>query len=212
MNSVRNGAFSIRMSKTLKQGIVRLHGQEDVKQKGKRENKDMKNIKNIKKLTALLLSCIVLCTACGKSGNGTDAAESSGSVVEGELTDIMAQIYAGVNLDAETKTAMQEYVSDTLTAENEQAILGTADISYKEGIYSVPMISSIAYQCVLLRVDPEEADTVKEQLKANADVNKWVCVSAETVLVENVGDLVLFIMSDQESAYAVSASFQALGE
>ena len=74
------------------------------------------------------------------------------------------------------------------------------------------MMSSIAYQCVLLRVAPEDVEEVKTVLKENADVNKWVCVSAETVLVENVGDVVLFIMSDQEAAYAVSASFQALSQ
>ena len=35
-----------------------------------------------------------------------------------------------------------------------------------EGVYSVPMISSIAYQCVLLRVNPEDVDKVKEMLKS----------------------------------------------
>ena len=55
-------------------------------------------------------------------------------------------------------------------------------------------------------------DKVKEMLKENADVNKWVCVSAETVLVENVGDVVLFIMSSQDAAYAISSSFQALAK
>ncbi len=107
---------------------------------------------------------------------------------------------------------MQEYVCDALTAENEQALLGVDGVPYTEGVYSVPMISSIAYQCVLLRVNPEDVDKVKEMLKENADVNKWVCVSAETVLVENVGDVVLFIMSSQDAAYAVSSSFQALAK
>lgn len=157
---------------------------------------------------ALIISCIALCTACGQSGAG----KNGGTVIEGDLQDIMAEIYAGADLDAETKEAMQRYVSDVLTADNEQSFLGTADVPYTEGIFSVPMMSSIAYQCVLLRVDPDDIETVKEQLLSNADVNKWVCVSAETVLVENVGDLVLFIMSEKETAYAVSAAFQALGK
>lgn len=167
----------------------------------------MKNRKTTYVILLLCMLCIVFCIACGKSETG-DAMQ--GGSIEGDLTDIMSQIYAGVNLDAEAKEAMQGYVSDTITADNEQAILGTSDIAYTEGVYSVPMMSSIAYQCVLLRVEPEDVETVKEQLKANADVNKWVCVSAETVLIENVGDTVLFIMSDKDTAYAVSASFQAL--
>ena len=154
-------------------------------------------------LVGLLLLCV---TACGKSNS---AAAIS---IEGELSDIMADIYENADLDAETKEAMSGYVLDTLTADNEEALLGAADIPYMEGVFSVPMISSIAYQCVLLRVDPEDVETVKEVLLANADLNKWVCVSAETVLVENVGDLVLFIMSSEDVAYAVSESFQALGD
>lgn len=170
----------------------------------------MKKNQKMKAVILLLcMMCAVFCTACGNAKTNDNA---QGAAIEGELTDIMAQIYAEADLDSETKAAVQEYVSDTLTAENEQAILGTDGVKYTEGIYSVPMISSIAYQCVLLRVAPEDVESVKEQLKANADVNKWVCVSAETVLVESVGDLVLFIMSDQNTAYALSASFQALGK
>lgn len=160
-------------------------------------------------ITVVLVLCSVFMTACGKNG---DANGGDGKTIEGDLQEVMAQIYEGVDLDAETKQAMQEFVSDTLTAENEQALLGVEGVPYTEGVYSVPMISSIAYQCVLLRVNPEDVDKVKEMLKENADVNKWVCVSAETVLVENVGDVVLFIMSGQDEAYAVSASFQALAQ
>ena len=163
-----------------------------------------------KRITAYIITIVTavcmafMVTACGKSETENNA---GGKTIEGDLQEIMAQIYAGVDLDAETKEAMQGFVTD-----NEQALLGVEGVSYTEGVYSVPMISSIAYQCVLLRVAPEDVENVKTMLKENADVNKWVCVSAETVLVENVGDVVLFIMSDQEAAYAVSASFQALAQ
>lgn len=160
-------------------------------------------------ITYVFAVCTVLLAGCGKDGT---AGGGSGKTIEGDLQDVMAQIYQGVDLDAETKQAMQEFVCDTLTAENEQALLGAEGVPYTEGVYSVPMISSIAYQCVLLRVNPEDVDEVKEMLKENADVNKWVCVSAETVLVENVGDVVLFVMGGQDEAYAVSASFQTLAK
>ena len=80
--------------------------------------------------------CTVLMAGCGQN----DAAGNDGKKIEGDLKDVMAQIYEGVDLDAETKQAMQEYVCDTLTAENEQALLGVDGISYTEGVYSVPMI------------------------------------------------------------------------
>lgn len=161
------------------------------------------------RVIAIVLCMAFLMTACGKSEKGDTA---DGKKIEGDLQEVMAQIYEGVDLDAETKEAMQGYMTDVLTSDNDQALLGVGGVPYEEGVYSVPMMSSIAYQCVLLRVAPEDVEDVKKLLKENADVNKWVCVSAETVLVENVGDVVLFIMSDQEAAYAVSASFQALAQ
>lgn len=180
---------------------------------------------SFRKTIALLMLIPIMLTsfACGNAadaGNGAGSAADAGSgtdaaaaAVEGDLQDIIAEIYAGLEgVDSETKEAIEGYVSDILTEENEQALLGTADIDYIEGAYSVPMMSSIAYQCVLLRVNPDDVENIKQQLKDNADLNKWVCVSAETLLVENVGDLVLFIMSEKDVAYAVSASFQALAK
>lgn len=153
----------------------------------------------------MIMTLCICCMACGNKNGGNSSAS-----IEGELTDIMAEIYAGANVDAETKEAMQGYVSQEINADNEEYILGATGLPYTEGICSMPAMSSIAYQCVLLRVNPEDVESVKATLLENADVNKWVCVTAETVLVENVGDLVLFIMSSEDVAYAVSSSFQAL--
>lgn len=161
-----------------------------------------------KKAAACLLAGMLIfgITACGNGGSGKTVS------IEGELTDIMSDIYANADLDSETKEAMEGYIMDTLTADNETAILGVSNVPYIEGVYSMPMISAIAYQCVLLRVEPENVDQVKDLLLTNADPNKWVCVSAETVLVDNLGDLVLFIMGGEDVTNAVSESFQTLSE
>ncbi|MDD6812422.1 MAG: hypothetical protein PUD93_11235 [Lachnospiraceae bacterium] len=172
----------------------------------KKQISRIKQINRIKQAASvfLILALSFSLISCGKKEDGKSV------TIEGELTDLMAEIYAGIDIDAETKEAMQGYISEEINAENEEYILGTTGIPYKEGICSVPMISSIAYQCVLLRVEPENVDTVKKTLQETADVNKWVCVSAETVLVESRGDLVLFAMCREDVAYALSSAFQSL--
>lgn len=169
----------------------------------------MKGFRKIKKAVSILM-IMTICGCCMACGSKDTENGSSSASIEGELTDIMTEIYAGVNVDAETKEAMQGYVSQEINADNEEYILGVTGVPYTEGICSMPAMSSIAYQCVLLRVNLEDVESVKATLQENADVNKWVCVTAETVLVENVGDLVLFIMSSEDVAYAVSSSFQSL--
>ncbi|MBD5506769.1 MAG: hypothetical protein HDR05_01570 [Lachnospiraceae bacterium] len=97
-----------------------------------------------------------------------------------------------------------------LTDDLESYILGTDEITYTEGVVSMPKMSSVAYQCVLLRVDEADVETAKEALKNSADPDKWVCVSAESTLIESRGDVIFFIMSSKDVAYAMNSAFQNL--
>ena len=89
-----------------------------------------------------------------------------------------------------------------------RSILGTDEIDYTEATASIPMISPNAFQFVLLRVEEENVDTVKQQLKDNADLNKWICVSAETMLIESRGNVIFFAMGDNDTVYALNSAFQ----
>ena len=72
-----------------------------------------------KRITAYIITIVTavcmafMVTACGKSETENNA---GGKTIEGDLQEVMAQIYAGVDLDAETKEAMQGFVTDTLTS------------------------------------------------------------------------------------------------
>lgn len=171
--------------------------------KGRKVKTKMKRAFSILMTAITLMLCMSVSTACGKTQESAN--------IEGELEDILAQIYEGAELDAETKEAMAErYMSDVLTDDNAAMFLGTSEVSYVEGIVSVPLMNVIPYQCVLIRVNPEDVDSIKALLLENADLNKWVCVSADTAEVESIGDLVLFVMGEQNVADAVVAAFKAL--
>lgn len=145
----------------------------------------------------------VCCMACGK-----ESAASKGP--EGSLQDIMTALYANADLGADFREGLEYFQMMELTDDLESYILGTDEITYTEGVVSMPAMSSVAYQCVLLRVDEADVDTTKEALKNSADPNKWVCVTAETVLIESRGDVIFFIMSSKDVAYAMNSAFQNL--
>lgn len=151
----------------------------------------------------VLLLAVLGCSACG-------AKESSSDNLEGNLSEIMASLYENAELDQGFRDSLDGYETYELTDELEVSILGTDEITYKEGVVSMPMMSSIAYQCVLLRVEEDDVETVKQALKSNANPDKWVCVSAETTLIESRGDVVFFIMCDKDTAYAMNSAFQNL--
>lgn len=168
----------------------------------------MKSAKTIQTLNrravlVLLVMTVFLCTACG-AGKGKESSDK----LEGSLSDIMAALYDNAELSEDFREGMGNLETLELSEDLEVTFLGTDEIDYTEGIISVPMMSSIAYQCVLLRVAEDDVETVKQQIKENTDLNKWVCVSAETMLIESRGDVVFFVMGDNDTAYALNAAFQ----
>lgn len=144
---------------------------------------------------------VLVCTACGSK-------EEKNDNLEGSLTDIMAGLYEKADLSEDFRAGMDSFETYELTSDLDISILGTDAIAYTEGVASIPMISPNAYQCVLLRVEEDQVDTVKQQLKDNADLNKWVCVSAETMLIESRGNVIFFIMGDNNTVYAMNSAFQ----
>ena len=153
------------------------------------------------KALSILISSVILCTACGSG-------EQTSDNLEGSPSDIMAGIYENADLSEDFREGLNNFETLELTDDLEMSVLGTDEISYIEGVVSMPMMSSIAYQCVLLRVEPDDVEAVKQLIKDNADLNKWVCVSAETMLVESRGDVIFFVMADNDTAYALNSAFQ----
>ena len=153
------------------------------------------------KTVGIVISFIVLCTACGSGEHTSDNPE-------GSLSDIMAGIYVNADLTEDFREGLNNFETLDLTDDLEVPVLGTDEISYIEGVVSMPMMSSIAYQCVLLRVEADDVETAKQLIKDNADLNKWVCISAETMLVESRGDVIFFVMADNDTAYALNNAFQ----
>lgn len=158
--------------------------------------------------TVLLTGTLILLTGlfCSACGGGKADSEK----LEGSLQDIMASLYANADLVQDFRDNLDNYETIELTDDLEVSILGTDQITYTEGVVSMPMMSSMAYQCVLLRVDEADVESAKQALKDNANLNKWVCVSAETMLIESRGDVIFFIMSDKDTAAAMSSAFQKL--
>lgn len=149
----------------------------------------------------------------GLTGCGSKTEGSSASNLEGSCTDILEKVYANADLDQDLREAMEYYQNAAVDPGSQEYILGTSEIDFTDSVNSAPMISSVAYQCVLLRVgENQDVEAAKKLLTDHADPGKWICVEAESVVVENVGDVILFIMADQSTTDAVKSAFLALGE
>lgn len=130
-----------------------------------------------------------------------DDIDLSNVTVDSSLSDIIKKIYDGVNL-AET------YESE-ITADNVMFFLGLEDESmYTEALASEAFINVIPHSVCLVRVaEGQDVEEVKTIIEENANPNKWVCVMADTVIVDNIDNLVILIMDNNETAEQIHENF-----
>lgn len=154
-----------------------------------------------------LMMAMTVFAGCGKE-------EQKSANLDGSCEEILNRVYEKAELDAELRDTMQSYYETVSIDETtEEYILGTSEVNYTDAVCSAPMITSVAYQCVVLRLEADEdVEAAKKLLVDNANPRKWVCVEAESVIVENVGDVILYVMADSKTANAIKTAFLALGE
>ncbi len=163
-----------------------------------------------KRIVAVILAAVMSVMAAGCGGDGQQSAK-----LEGSCEEILNRVYETAELDADLRDAMEQgyYETSTIDEGSEEYLLGTTAVEYTDSACSLPFINAVAYQCIVLRLaDGEDVEAAKQELLENADPIKWVCVEAESVVVENVGDVVLYVMADAPTADAIKTAFLSLGE
>ena len=157
----------------------------------------------MKRFAALALALLLLLFAAACSSD-TDETENPGADMT--VDEIMAQLIEGVNSEISV-------VSIPLDEENFKAYTFIDYIEGAEGVASEAMISSVAHSVVLVRLPADaDAQAVAEDIEANANPNKWLCVTAEKTEVVSHGNLVLLVMSFEDDATTVVDNFNAFCE
>ena len=148
-------------------------------------------MKQIKKILLLLLVCTSLISLTG-------CAEKN---VEGTLEEIIEKIYEGIPPDEMPNVENIDVLE--MAPDNITYYIGTTDIEYEEILASEPMMSSIAYSVVLVRMkDGADIEDAKTKIKESVDPRKWWCVEVpeDDVIVKSKGDLIILIMVENETA------------
>lgn len=165
----------------------------------------------MKKILCLLLVLVAVLSFVGCQSAETGQGDNA---LEGSLEEILAAIYE----TAEVDEAFKEYIKEGLqlteiTAENSSYHLG-AEVEFAEALASEPIMMPSAYELCLVRAkegaDPEE---IKTAIRENVDPQKWVCVGVnpDNIVVDNIGDVIILIMSDDQGE-ALHNAFLALAK
>ena len=169
----------------------------------------------MKKLITLILALALIftVTACSSAGTGGDpsGSDKTGNL-EGSLDEILEKIYETAELDDDFRTyTVERLLKNEITAENCENYFGTS-IELESGLASESTMQPNAYLLNLIRVkEGADIEKVKADIEENADPIRWICVGVDpsNVYVENVGDVVMLVMSDN-AGEALSKAFLAL--
>lgn len=143
-------------------------------------------------------------TAGGENNNGSNGDVAGNVSSSSSLSDIMAYILDGVQIDYAITSAE---VADDQFEWN----FFIPKIEGSEAYTSLAMIGSIPHTISLLRVPDGTSveDTVKS-ISDNINPRKWICVEAEATAVESAGNVILVAMSDTAIINGVKANFEKL--
>ena len=155
--------------------------------------------KNVLFLVLVLVFGLFLVTGCGNKVENLTAS----------LEEIMTEVYG--DIPEEELPMMLSNIE--VTEELEEGFLGTTEIEYKEALASESMVGSIAHSVVLVRLaddaTTEDIEEAKQKIKENVNPRKWICVEVqeENVIVDNKGNTIILIMSD-DHAKTIQTNFQ----
>lgn len=163
----------------------------------------MKKIK-IFSIIAILLGGLFLFTGC--TSNNLDGS------LEDIMSDLNTYVFEGVADDQ--KPMLDNFDVLEMAPDNIEYYIGTSEIEYEEIYASEPMMSSIAYSVVLVRMkDGADVESAKQEILDNVNPAKWFCVEVpkEDVIVKNRGNLIILIMvADSEFREKLEKGFDEL--
>ena len=143
----------------------------------------------------MTLMMVVIFSAC--QPKGVDAVPENNNL-EGSLESILEKIYETADID----DSFKDYIKNGLQTTE----IKSEDAAYFLGKEGIEFESAIAKEGA-------DIEKIKKDIKENVDPRKWICVGVDpsNVIVDNIGDVVILIMSDKDGA-ALHDAFLKLKE
>ena len=161
----------------------------------------------------LALSLVLSLAACGGNAAAptTEATEAAVSV-EATCEELLNQIVEKQPVEfmgGIIPVDLADTSEDGLWAINYFTGLQDASQITEVSIFE-PMMGSIAFSMVMVRVAPEAGTkTVAEAMKSGIDTRKWICVGADDILVAGYADMVMLIMLDTNTGLTAQSFVDA---
>lgn len=142
------------------------------------------------------------------------ASAPAGEAEPGSLEALMDQVLAAVPSDQLPMLTPADMNGGSkyapITEDTSEYNLGVTRDRYADGIAADAAISAVPFSVCLVQANSaEEAEQLAADIEAGADPRKWICVEAESKIVEYSGDKVILIMASADLAEQLQGGFAA---
>lgn len=152
-------------------------------------------MKKLLSLGVAMLAVVILLTGCGSNNLSMSAKE------------VIDEVYKDVNIEFPIGETME------IDQESMAYHLGVDNLKVEEAYVSDAMMSSQAHSVAVIKLkDGEDVAAAKKAIEDNANPRKWLCVEAEQVIVENIGNTIILIMSNKDIAPKIQENFKNLNK
>ena len=122
-----------------------------------------------------------------------------------DMKNMLKTIYKDVDLPSLESRSID--VKNTNEVMNYTGLSNTDDIEVL--VASEPLMNAQAYLALVIKVkDNADIEKIKEEMYENANMNRWICVSAEKLYITNNGNIIFFVMASEDRAKPVYEGFK----
>lgn len=150
-------------------------------------------------IIALVIGGIVLIKKTGKKELKLQTTE--------EMQSMLETIYSSEKVDLpQLETAVID-VNDSVQVSVFTGLQSNKNV--EELVVSVPLMNAQAYSLAIVKVS-ENADIeqMKQEMKDNIDMRRWICVSAEKLYITNYENVIFLVMASEDWAKPVYEEFK----
>ena len=130
---------------------------------------------------------------------------SKDDILSASLSEIMDEIYSNVTSE------MPMRFDSEISKDSTSYYFGVENMDIEEALASESMISMPHSVCLARVKDGTDIEALKKEIKEKVNPRKWICVGVEpeNVLVDNIGNLVILVMTNS-SPQEIMDSFLSL--
>ena len=167
--------------------------------------KKMENKKNII-IGCLIGGLVVLAGVIFVVTSNKESKTNETLQTAGDIKKMLKTIYKNLANELPELTTEEINLKESELVESLTGLKSTDDINTL--VVSEPVMGSQALEVAVIKTkEKTDVEAMKQNIKDNVDMSRWICVSAEKLYVVSSGDVIFMVMADSDWAKSIYDEF-----